>query len=330
MFSAIYIEEAVKNTERVRRLTARYPQVPQIEIARYGEVFNRRAQNFRLQKRFPALILAAKHDKHVLPAPQAYGIGGSNNYYFSHMLNCIYDCRYCFLQGMYRAAHYVLFVNYQDIQQAIAERIGQHGSAPSYFYSGYDCDSLALEPVSGFVENFLPLFARYPQAILELRTKSTQIRALLDHPPLPNCVVAFSFTPAAIAQALENKVPDIEKRLQAARKLQALGWPIGLRFDPIIYDERYHQQYRELFDRVFDVLDRDKLHSVSLGLFRLPRPFFETMWKLYPEEKLFAAKLEKQGDMISYQKQLETRMLRDCEELLLQYISSDIYFPCIL
>ena len=30
------------------------------------------------------------------------------------MLNCIYDCKYCFLQGMFNSANYLVFVNYQD------------------------------------------------------------------------------------------------------------------------------------------------------------------------------------------------------------------------
>ena len=39
------------------------------------------------------------------------------------MLNCVYDCRYCFLQGMYRSANYVLFVNYDDFRVQIEESI---------------------------------------------------------------------------------------------------------------------------------------------------------------------------------------------------------------
>ena len=30
------------------------------------------------------------------------------------MYNCIYDCRYCFLQGMYSSANFVLFVNFEE------------------------------------------------------------------------------------------------------------------------------------------------------------------------------------------------------------------------
>ena len=121
MIHTLYIEEAVQDHPRTAEICAKFPQATQIPCRRYTEVFNRKGQNFRLQKRGPALILGHKFDTHVLEAPPGYGIGGQRNYYFSHMLNCIYDCRYCFLQGMYSSANYLLFVNYEDFHQAIPQ-----------------------------------------------------------------------------------------------------------------------------------------------------------------------------------------------------------------
>ena len=43
--------------------------------------------------------------------PKDFTIGFKENYYFSHMLNCIYDCKYCFLQGMFNSANFVIFTN---------------------------------------------------------------------------------------------------------------------------------------------------------------------------------------------------------------------------
>ena len=148
---------------RARAIMQKFPDATVTECTRYGEIFNRRAQNFRLQKIKPALILAEKFANHVLPSPPEYAIGGEQNYYFSHMLNCIYDCRYCFLQGMYQSAHYVVFVNYEDFIQAITEKIRAAGNASVHFFSGYDCDSLALEPITDFVKEFLPVFRSYPR-----------------------------------------------------------------------------------------------------------------------------------------------------------------------
>jgi spore photoproduct lyase len=119
MFSAIYIEEELRESDRVLRLLHRFPKLPHIYCERYGDVFNRKSQNFRLQKKAPALILAKKYGNKVLEAPAGYGYNQAKSYYFSHMLNCVYDCRYCFLQGMYSSANYVLFVNYEDFESAI-------------------------------------------------------------------------------------------------------------------------------------------------------------------------------------------------------------------
>ena len=125
MIDTIYVEEEIENHPRAKEVLKRFSRARRIPCGRFGEIFNRKAQNFRLQKLRPALILAKKFGRFVLDAPQSYGIGGEQNFYFSHMLNCIYDCRYCFLQGMYRSAHYVFFVNYEDFQAAIEEEINE-------------------------------------------------------------------------------------------------------------------------------------------------------------------------------------------------------------
>ena len=114
MIETIYIEKKIKNHPRTNFILSKFKKARCIEIDRYGEIFNKRNQNFRIQKFSPDLILAHKESGLVLPAPDGFGIGNSKNFYFSHMYNCIYDCRYCFLQGMYSSANYVIFINFED------------------------------------------------------------------------------------------------------------------------------------------------------------------------------------------------------------------------
>ena len=330
MFEIIYVENQVADHPRTRQIRARFPQATVVHCERYGEVFNPKSQDFRLQKRKPALILAHKHDRRVLETPAGYGIGGHRNYYFSHMLNCLYDCRYCFLQGMYRSAHHVLYVNYEDFGADIDAIMENVAGKPCWFFSGYDCDSLVLEPVTAFARHFLPFFAARPHAHIELRTKSTQIRSLLRQTPVPNAVVAFSFTPAEIHHALEHKVPTIERRLDAMLQLQQAGWLLGLRFDPLIYQADYQDQYRRLFRQVFSKLDAGQIHSVSLGPFRLPRSYFRNIVRLYPDEPLFAGAFSETGGMISYPEELEREMIDFCTRELLQHVSESLLFPCTL
>lgn len=328
MIETIYIEENIQQHPRAKDILDRFPAARNIICGRYGEAFNPKAQNFRLQKQKPALILAEKYKNFTLETPKGYGLGADRNYYFSHMLNCLYDCRYCFLQGMYQSANYVLYVNYEDFQDDIRRICGSYPTDDIHFFSGYDCDSLALEPVTGFARQFLPFFGSIPNAWLELRTKSTQIRSLTHREPLPRCVVAFSLTPSEIATKIEGKAPPLERRLAAIKKLQQQGWQLGLRFDPLIYQTGYQQQYRQLFEQVFAMIDLKQLHSVSLGAFRLPETYYKKIHKLYPDEKLFASPLEHRNGMVSYQKELEQQMMQYCTEQVLNYIPSSKFFPC--
>ncbi|MFO1350503.1 MAG: DNA photolyase [Gammaproteobacteria bacterium] len=328
MIETLYIEDDVATHAVTQRIRRRFPAATVISIERYGEVFNRKAQNFRLQKRNPALILARKHERQVLPAPPGYGLGAPRNYYISHMLNCVYDCRYCFLQGMYRSAHYVLFVNYVDFQTAMAETLASAPAEPTFFFTGYDCDSLALEPVSGYVADLLPFCEQYPGAGFELRTKSTQIRTLLNRPALANVVIAYSFTPAPIAAALEHKAPSVERRIAALCALAERGWPVGLRFDPLIYCVDFRLQYRELFRAIFARVPAERIHSVTWGPFRLPKPFFQAVAKLYPDEPLFANQFAEHNGVLSYPPPWAQELREFCVTELARYVPAAKLFSC--
>ena len=328
MVDTLYIEQAVLDLETTAAVVSRYPKARQIVIDRYGEVFNSHAQNFRTQKKNPSLILAAKQNAKVMPAPDQYETGGGAHYYFSHMLNCVYDCRYCFLQGMLRSANYLLFVNYQDFIDEIKSVAERHidDEKPVWFFSGYDCDSLAYEPVTHFAETFVPAFADISNAVLELRTKSTQVRSLLAREPIDNVVVAYSLSPEPIAAELEQGAPPLVKRLDALKKLQDHGWRIGIRFDPVIWHADYAQTYAQAIESVFTELNPEQIDSVTLGGFRLPKGFYKTMLKLYPEHWLFNAGLSEHAGLVSYQPVLEREVLNTVADLCRRFVSSNKLF----
>ena len=324
----VYVETEVRRHPRTERLLRRMHQRDVVEIEHYGEVFNPRSQNFRLQKKNPAIIIARKNKGQVLEAPPGYGLGGDHNYYFSHMLNCMYDCRYCFLQGMYQSAHQVLFVNYEDFAAQIQQLAAQHAGEPVWFYSGYDCDSLANEPMTAFSEYFIPVVAAIDNAWMELRTKSTQVRAMLKMEPLQRIVTAFSFSDGVSHARLEHGVPSIAKRIDAMQRLLQAGWPVGLRFDPVVYHPNYRTEFTALLEQIFSVVDADAIHSASLGSFRLTRNHFRDAARLYPDEPLFAQRMTLENGIVSYPRELEREMIEFCEAQLLQHMPRHSYHPC--
>lgn len=328
MIEVIYYEEGIANHPRTLRVLEHFTKIQAIPCSHYKEVFNPSGQNFRLQKKKPSLILARKTGSLVLPVPNSYGVGGQRNFYFSHMLNCLYDCRYCFLQGLYPSANYVLFINYEDFFEEMDRLSMECEESETWFFSGYDCDSLAMEKLTGFVGESLPFFAAHPNAFLELRTKSCVIRPLEQAQPLPNVVIAFSFTPQEISRQLEHRVPPISQRLKAIKKLVQLGWPIGLRFDPLIHCVDFKKRYQTLFEKILGSISEDAIHSISIGSFRAPKPFFKKMQKLYPEELLFSGDFHKRGKSYGYSKEIESSLIDSCTAMLKSLVSESKIFFC--
>ena len=271
MIETVFVESEIMGHPIAKRILSCLPKADLFEINRYQELFNKRQQNFRLQKEKPALILAKKHDNFVLPAPSGFGLDSQKNFYFSHMYNCIYDCRYCFLQGMYSSANYLLFVNFEDFFTSISETIHNNADSSLTFFSGYDCDSLAFEKITNFAQHTLSFFKKHPEVEFELRTKSVNIETLLGLKPLSNCVVAFSLSPAKVADALDKKAPRINKRIRALQKLAKFGWLVGLRLDPLIYCDNWKGLYSELIEEIMTELEIINLHSVSFGPLRYPK-----------------------------------------------------------
>ena len=328
MIDTIYIEKQVLEHPRSLRILSRFPTAQRIEVEHYGEVFNVSNQDFRIQKQSPALILAKKQNRKVLSTPPGFGIGGHTNFYFSHLLNCIYDCRYCFLQGMYRSANYVLFVNYEDFAAEIKAVAASHHTEDVYFFSGYDSDSLALEEISEFTSYFLSAFEGLEHAYLELRTKSVAIRPLLARAPIPNVIVAFSLSPAPYAKRLDEKAPPVASRLRAIKALADAGWQIGLRFDPLIYSEGWQTQYEMLFDDIFSLEISAQIHSVSTGPLRFPKQMHKRISNLYPESLLFASPLEQDNGVVAYPKALEDDMRSFAASRITKELGKGRLFHC--
>ena len=97
-------------------------------------------------------FLARKRNRFLFETPPGHTVSRGVNLYFSPLLNCSYDCAYCFLRGMYRSAHLLFFVNYEDYRDALVRAARTIGSQGVTFYAGYDCDPLAQDKLTGFCQ----------------------------------------------------------------------------------------------------------------------------------------------------------------------------------
>ena len=99
---------------------SKFPRATVIKIGHYKDVFNRPGQDFQIQKSSMKLILAIKTEPFLYPASDmVQEFDTPNVYYNTPILNCLYNCDYCYLQGMYPSGNVVVFVNENDFMDAI-------------------------------------------------------------------------------------------------------------------------------------------------------------------------------------------------------------------
>lgn len=322
----IYVEEKVKDHFRTKKILEKFLNCRVIPIDHYSEIFNRKNQNFSLQKVNPGLIIAQKDKNFIQKIKPQSGVGLTENYYFSPMLNCPFDCMYCFLKGFFRSAFYTIFVNYEDFKKEIEAIV-----SPSFFFSGYDSDSLAMDHITEFSKEFIPFFQKLPHMELELRTKSININSLLSLPPSENIIIAFSLNPENIIEKIERKTPSLASRIHSIKILQNLGWKIGLRFDPLIYHKGYQKSYFDLFSTVFNAIDISKIHSVTLGALRYPSSCYTNMRKINNKNPLLAPLFQNSLKIFSYEEEKEMEMLSFSQKEVSSYVKNDkifIYRDC--
>ncbi len=286
MKKIIYIENEIRDCPRVRSILNKFKKKEVIFINRYTEVFNKKNQSFRMQKTNQAVILAKKHANFINETPKKYTIGNKKNYYFSYMYNCLFDCKYCFLQGLYSSSNFVIFINYEDFFDTIQQKVYELKNTKSTFFSGYDCDSLVYDQKTSFIDKAIDFFSNINGAELEIRTKSNYIKPLMRQ-SVENVIIAFSFTPIRFSKIYERGVPDLQKRINAIKRIISRGWKIGLRFDPFIIYEDCERDYKELFNILSENIPKEYIHSITYGNLRFPINIFKRIEKENVKEKLF-------------------------------------------
>ena len=317
MWNTIYIEKDLRGLLRVEQMLQKLDR-PVIELDSYDEVWGKSKKPY-LQKRDSLNLFIAKKKGQLLKlAPDAYGKSGEPHYYFIHAYNCIYECQYCYLQGYFNTPDIVLFVNHEEIMSEMERVLSEH-EGMVWFHAGEFSDSLALTHLTGELELYHAFCQRNPRAIIELRTKSVNIKALKDLPPLSNFMVSFSLSPGPMAREIDLKTPSVKSRLKVMKELLDLGHPIGAHFDPIIYQDQFKEEYCQLLQEMERLGITAKLEYLSLGVVRFTKDVHREVERNYPDSLIHTTEMVKSFDnKVRYSVPLRNWILGSVKELALQ------------
>ena len=191
---------------------------------------------------------------------------------------CPYRCDWCYLKLTYRSVFPFMKVctGLDEIKKQLTRRLAR-ADGPVMFNSGEMADSLALEHLTGHMQEMIPWFAGTKSGHLFLLTKSDNVDDILELDHQGRTVVAWSMNAPSVSHWFELGAPSFERRLRAAVKIQAAGYPVRVRLDPIVPVDGWREEYAETIRRIFEALEPER---VTIGTLRFEPGFFRARRKL--------------------------------------------------
>lgn len=266
------------------------------------------------------LLLTCQKGEFVKPCPCTPYYIGCNYFIINLELNCPLDCTYCILQHYLNNPLVTVHVNLDDLWEQLDMFLYRNRARILRIGTGELGDSLALDHLTENSKGLISYFREKRNAILELKTKTVNINNILEIEPARNIVIAWSLNSRRVAQEEENGAPQVEERIDAARKVSERGFRVGFHFDPIIRYPGWEEEYRDIIRKLLNAVGPDQIAWVSLGSLRFP-PFLKTIIKKrFPKTRIIFDELMRGKDgKLRYFKPLRielyqrvTSFIKDC------------------
>lgn len=264
--SSVWVEREVADSPLAGRVREQLPEVPWYVV---GGIQEAECEDFEEGKR--RLVIARRRGSFLQHCPAGTpGLVCCNYLVLQLGANCPFDCSYCFLQEYLATAPALkLYANVDEALQEVERILEAHPQRKFRIGTGELIDSLALDWLSGHSAQLLPFFARRPNAVLELKTKSDRVEGVLAQAPSPNVVVSWSLNAPSIIDSDEPGTASLDERLEAARRVQQAGFRVGFHFDPLVAFPGWEDEYERVVRALEERIDPSRVAWVSLGHLRL-------------------------------------------------------------
>ena len=325
-FSHIYLEKDAAVYPLAQLTLSKFPKAEILEIDHYKDVFNRPRQDFQLQKASMKLILAKKTEPFLYPASdmvQEYGT--PNVFYNTPILNCLYNCDYCFLQGMYPSGNLAVFVNEEDFFNSIKYKLKDldNPSKPMVVSISYNTDLMAMENIIPVASRWIEFAKLQKNMRIEIRTKSALFSAIKDIESSENVILSWTLSPLEICEKYESTATPLHRRIKSLKQALDLGWDVRLCFDPVILVNDWEKIYMRFVDDIFSEIDGKKLADLTLGVFRMSKDYFNRIRKREPRSDIYYSDYIIESNTVTVPIDQRQRALAILKNRIAEYIPKD-------
>ena len=182
--------------------------------------------------------------------------------------NCGFGCSYCSIQTMYTNDDILFDENFR-------EKLGAIELDPERGYhigTGQSSDALMWGNKNGVLDDMFQFARKWPNAVIEFKTKSRNIDHFLRSDIPANIVCSWSLNPDLIVQNEEHLTASLSQRLNAARLVADAGIKVAFHLHPMVRYEGWQGGYSSLISRVIKNFDFNEVVFVSFGALTFPKP----------------------------------------------------------
>lgn len=244
--------------------------------------------------------------------------------------NCPMHCSYCILQFYLNQPATVLYTNFHEIFQELKEKLARQPRRFLRVGTGELGDSLAIDGSVRFAIEAIKAFAKIPNALLELKSKTENIDKLQELDHAGHTVLAWSLNPPEIILKNEHKTAQLNQRLSAAKKAAESGYLLAFHFDPILHYPNWEQLYKDVIDELYLHVPPERIAWISMGSLRFPPAMKEKIIERYPKATIpFAEMIHGMDGKMRYARPLRLPMYRVIYEKLTATSNPPFIYFCM-
>ncbi len=260
----IYIERSIQNNDITRSVMDKFPDAEKIIINKLKE--ERKPQDKYIDTLGKDILFLVEEKFDIFKhCPCTKNVFECDYYILNIGFGCPYDCTFCYLQHYTNSSGIILPVNIPDILSKL-KNILKKSKKKLRIGTGEFTDSLIFEDIIPYSEYLIPFF-KDSGHILEMKTKSINIENILKTESNTNVVISWSLNTPSRIKKEEYYTPLLKQRLEAARKCIKKGYKVGFHFDPIIYYDKWEEEYYKTIGSMFEYA-KDNIEWISLGALR--------------------------------------------------------------
>jgi len=182
--------------------------------------------------------------------------------------NCGFGCSYCGIQTMYSNQEVVFDERFEKkLNDIVLDRNRRY-----HIGTGQSSDSLMWGNKQGILEAMLNFARKWPNAMIEFKTKSKNIRHLLKLDVPDNVVCSWSLNPQIVIDNEEHLTASIDERIDAARAVADKGIKVSFHFHPMIHFDGWQDAYAGISECIQTNFKTHEVLFISFGSLTFPKP----------------------------------------------------------